>query len=313
LRRDENVFFIGFRTDRPSVIPLAEPFSCLYQISKSNNMKQFLCLCCLLLATLTSYAQDMPQRKDTLQLTPQIDTLQILARKDNIQVAAGSEVNPQQEELQRDSKDEIRVGGRFYVGVQGGMVFSLYENVFSYWENNSAINLFTPGVSIVGGYDFNDVFGLRLSFATSRNSAACNTRETSGGGFYPYSFQSLNGFVDVILSTPALFNYYPAFRTKLYGGVGGAYTFDFTDSQHPWQKVESPNLAYGFRLGLMPEYNFKFGLAVYLDICGEAYYDMYNGLMPSKEDLSKLNSGYSGFPFDLRGLVSFGLIYRFKK
>ncbi len=198
----------------------------------------------------------------------------------------------------------------FYVAIQGGPVFNLYENAFTFNEQRRMLDLFTLQGAAVVGYDFTEAYGLRLQAAFGNDRGACNSRETSGSGFYPYSFLHANAFVDGVLNLAGLNGKASAFRPKLYAGVGGAYTFGFSESGHPWQKVTPANLVFGFRGGLIGEYCWKSGLGIYADLCGEAYLDDYNGLKPSKEDQEKAK-GYAGFPLDLRGIFSLGVVYHF--
>lgn len=201
--------------------------------------------------------------------------------------------------------------GRFYVGLQQGPMLNIYENAFSYRENGKTMNLFTYQAGLVAGYDLNDIFGVRLSAAYGKNAGACNTKDTSAHGFYPYTFSSVNVFADAILDMHGLSDLTTFFRIKLYGGLGLGHSFNMTDSGHPWQDVSDPNTVFGFRFGAIFEYNITDHIGVYGDLCGEGYTDKYNGLMPSVDEQVNNFEGYGGFPLDLRGLVSVGVLYRF--
>lgn len=201
--------------------------------------------------------------------------------------------------------------GRFYVGLQQGPMLNIYENAFSYKENGKTMSLFTYQAGLVAGYDLNDIFGLRLSASYGKNAGACNTRDTAAHGFYPYTFSSVNVFTDAILDMHGLSDLTTFFRIKLYGGLGLGHSFHMTDSGHPWQDVSDPNTVFGFRLGAIFEYNITDHIGVYGDLCGEGYTDKYNGLMPSVDEQVNNYEGYGGFPLDLRGLVSVGVLYRF--
>jgi hypothetical protein len=198
-----------------------------------------------------------------------------------------------------------------FVSLQGGTALDIYENAFTYRENSKALKLFTFQGAASVGYDFNDTYGVRLQAAYGNDAGACNVRETSGGGFYPYSFRHVNAFADILLNLNGLAGKITAFRPKLYAGLGGAYTFGFTDAKHPWQKVTPKNIVPGFRGGFIAEYNLPSGFGFFADLGLEAYHDMYNGLMPSKEE-QKSYEGYGGFPLDLRGMLTFGIIYHFQ-
>ena len=200
--------------------------------------------------------------------------------------------------------------GRVYLSLQGGPALNLYENAFSYRDNGQAIKLFTLQGALAVGFDFSDAFGIRLQGAYGNDASAANVRQTSGGGFYPYRFRHVNLFADAVLNLSGLRGKVTAFRPKLYAGLGGAHTFGFTESHHPWQKIIGQNTVFGFRGGFIAEYTFASGLGLLADFCGEAYTDLYNGLMPSEED-QKAYEGYAGFPLDLRGILSLGLVYHF--
>lgn len=201
---------------------------------------------------------------------------------------------------------------RFYAGIQTGPMVSIFENYFSYPDNGRTADLITFQAALVGGYDFNDIFGLRVTAGYGKNAGACNTKETSAHGFYPYTFSSINVFADAMLDLLGMADKLSFFRVKLYGGVGVGHTFNVTDPGHPWQGVKSPSTALGFRLGAMTEFNILDNLALYADVTGEGYADEYNGLMPLNTDQTQSFEGYGGFPVDLRGLISVGIIYRFK-
>lgn len=196
------------------------------------------------------------------------------------------------------------------VSVSGGIALSLYENAFSYRDQGRTMELLNMQGAFAVGYDFSEAFGLRLQVGLGNDAGACNTRETSAHGFYPYSFSHANAFMDAVINLNGLSGKATSLRSKLYAGLGGAHTFGFTDAGHPWQKVNGNNTVLGFRGGFLEEYSFPSGLGVFVDVCGEAYADTYNGLMPSEED-QKRYEGYAGFPLDLRGIISFGLVYRF--
>ena len=193
------------------------------------------------------------------------------------------------------------------LGLDAGLIVSLNENSFSYARNHQVGGLLTLHKGIQAGYDFTAPFGIRASLAWDRNAGACNVQETGNKqGFYPYKFSSLNGFVDFMLGFRK--SEKTLFCPKLYLGIGGAYTFNYTDSGHPWQKVDDPSGAFGMRLGAIFEWRLSPVIGLQLDLCGEAYTDHYNGLEPNKGDQSKVE-GYAGFPLDLRGIASVGILF----
>ena len=196
----------------------------------------------------------------------------------------------------------------WYVSLQGGPMLNLYENYFTIASSDRSMFTWQGAVSV--GYDIIPGICLRLQLESGKDIGACNVLQTSGDGFYPYNFYNVNTFADVILDLKGRQRMEDAFRPKLVGGVGAAYTFGFTDSGHPWQVVEKDNLAFGFRLGGIAEYDFDNGLGIFAELTGEAFTDGYNGLQPSKKDKEQF-TGYPGLPLDLRGLFSIGLLYRF--
>ena len=200
--------------------------------------------------------------------------------------------------------------GLCYISLQGAPVLNYYENSFAFSEFGQTGKMFTLQGALSFGYDFSEAVGARLQVAYGNDSGACNVRETSSGKFYPYTFQHVNLFIDGILNLAGRTGEATSFRPKLYFGVGGAHTFGFSDSGHPWQKVSSPNTVFGFRGGFITEYCWDSGFGLFADLCAEGYTDLYNGLQPSKEDQAK-GPGYAGFPLDLRALASFGIVFHF--
>lgn len=215
--------------------------------------------------------------------------------------------------------------GQYSISVQGGPMLSINENSFSYKDFGYRNELITSQASVSFSYDFTKAFALRANVGYAKNMGACNTKQTSGHGFYPYSFKSINYFVDAILQMNYLNDSKSPFCPKLYCGLGGGHTFGFNEVPfspykktsanfkrfHPWQNVNERNDVVAFRLGFIAEYNFQNGLGIFADLSGEAYTDNYNGLMPKAEDFDAYQ-GYAGFPFDLRGLLSLGLVYHFR-
>ena len=222
------------------------------------------------------------------------------------------------------------VGGHqaWTFALQGGPMYSVNENGFSYRENGYGSKLFSLQGSAAIGFEINNALGLRLSVGYGDNRSAANTRQTAAHGFYPYNFRSVNGFLDGTLDLNGNYAIERAFRPRLYVGVGVGHTFDFTKPTtygtpkpannvgweadnpfHPWQDICEKNTVFGFRAGFIAEYDFSQTFGIFADLCGEAYTDQYNGLQPTKDDQSDYQ-GYAGFPFDLRAMLSFGVIFR---
>lgn len=222
------------------------------------------------------------------------------------------------------------VGGHraWTIALQGGGLYSINENGFSYRENGYGGKLFSLQGSAAIGYEFTEALGIRVSVGYGDNRSAANTRQTAARGFYPYNFRSINGFVDGTLDLNGNYAVERAFRPRLYAGIGVGHTFDFVkpvgygtpkptnnigweadNPFHPWQDITEKNTVFGFRAGFIAEYDFTQKFGIFIDLCGEAYNDQYNGLQPTKQD-QEAYKGYAGFPLDLRAIASFGVIIR---
>ena len=195
--------------------------------------------------------------------------------------------------------------------IQGGPLYSINENGFSYRENGKAMDLFTLQGSAAIGYEFTNALGARISIGYGDNRGACNTRNTAAQGFYPYSFKSVNAFLDGTLDLFGNYGISSAFRPRFYLGVGLGHTFGFTDPNHPWQEqyMTFKNTVFGFRGGFIAEFDFTPSFGMFFDLGCEAYNDKYNGLEPRKQDQQHY-TGYAGFPLDLRPMASLGVILR---
>ena len=204
------------------------------------------------------------------------------------------------------------VGGHsaWTFALQGGPMYSINENHFSYREHGKGWNLFTLQGAAAIGYEFTEGLGVRVSVGYGNNASAANSHDT-GGGFYPYQFKSVNAFVDGTLDLNGNYAIEQAFRPRLYAGIGLGHTFGFTDAKHPWQGqyITTLNNVFGFRGGFIGEYDFTRVFGIFVDLCGEAYRDNYNGLQPTEKDQGFF-TGYAGFPLDLRFTLSFGVIFR---
>ena len=204
------------------------------------------------------------------------------------------------------------VGGHraWTIALQGGTMYSINENRFTYGEHGHAADLWTLQGSAAIGYEFTEAMGVRVSVGYGKNVSACNSRQTDWG-FYPYQFKSINAFVDGTLDLSRNYGKAWSFHPVLYAGIGLGHTYGFTDPKHPWQGqyMTFNNTVFGFRGGFIAEYDFTDWFGIYVDLCGEAYNDKYNGLQPTEQDQQGFK-GYGGFPLDLRAMASFGVIFR---
>lgn len=198
-------------------------------------------------------------------------------------------------------------GNPFSISLEGGALISVNENYFSYRDNGQTAKLITPLAGLSLGYDFTHRLGARISASYGKNAGACNTEQTSREGFYPYTFSSVNFFADAVLNLGRSGSW---FSPKLYIGIGGAHTFNFSDPGHPWQTLSDSNTAFGLRGGFIAQFDLSSRLGIFANLCAEAYNDIYNGLRPNEKDQGKA-SGYAGFPWDLRGIASLGVVFHF--
>lgn len=214
--------------------------------------------------------------------------------------------------------------GKWNVSLQGGALYSINENGFTYRYNDVRYKLITPVGALAVGYDFTPIFGLRGSFSFSDNSGAGNYYNTAAKGFYPYKFYSTSFFADAVFHINGFNLVNEPWQPKIYFGLGYAHTFNYRKPEgygsknegwlepfHPWQKVHDPSNAFGMRLGFIADYEFRNGIGIFADLCGEAYTDAFNGLRPDKEDQADYE-GSAGFPYDLRVVLTFGVSYKFK-
>lgn len=190
-----------------------------------------------------------------------------------------------------------------FVTVYGGPTFSINENGAVAFDKGKATDLidFVQG-GISAGYYFSNRYGARLSFEYSENSSIANSQQTSAHGYYPYSFKSGAVFADYIINGGNV-DKIKKFNWRLYAGIGAAYSFDRTDSGHPWQeaKLTDNNLCFAFRYGLMLEYNFCEAFGIYVDGNHEWFTDNFNGMSPKE----------GGFPYDMKLNANFGIAIHF--
>ena len=201
--------------------------------------------------------------------------------------------------------------GRWNFSVQGGLGVTLSENAFGYTDTHVAKDLFKLQGSAAIGYDFTNSFGMRVAGGYAGHAGSSNIYDTYAKANYPFTYKSVYVFADAILNLAGLADNGSPFNPKLYGGLGGARTFGFTDPHHPWQNPHDPNFVLGMRAGAIAEIDFASGLGLFADLGLEAYGDWHNGIRPDDIDQGYFQ-GYAGFPFDLVGKLSFGVIYHFK-
>ena len=217
------------------------------------------------------------------------------------------------------SSSEFDHSGQFFVSAQGGCLFTFSDNYASYFDEKCAKDLFNPFGAVTVGYSFNPEWSTRLSVNYGKNDSAYNYKE-SYDTFGPYEFKSLNVFADAILDLKGIKGITSAFSPKIYGGVGFGYTWDFVENfsipsdvaYRRWNwYLNDKNYSLAFRFGTILEYDFSNRLGIFGDFCGEFFADNYSGLRPKSSDQKWAKRGYLGFPFDVRGLGSVGVILHF--
>ena len=229
-----------------------------------------------------------------------------------------------QETKERDFKG-------FNLTVQGGMLYSMNENSWTYFNDDKSKlpagelkasrdklgygmkDLSTPQAPLTVGYDFGHALGVRAQANFAKNASAGNHNEQAAGGFYPYSFNSLSLFGDVVFNISGFIapEKQHLLETKIYAGagMGGALS---ADTQYLPDKedggatydIELKN-AFGFRAGIIEELYINKHLGAILDVNLEAYTDQFNGFVSVDNEVDE------SFPYDLRVVGSIGLVYHF--
>ena len=201
--------------------------------------------------------------------------------------------------------------GRWNFSVLGGLAVTVSDNAFGYTDNGMTKDLLKLQGSAAIGYDFTSGFGVRIAGGYAQHASSSNILETGSKNVWPFTYQSIYGFADAILNVNGMAENFVPFSPKFYAGIGMAKTFGFTNPNHPFQNPHDPNFVLGFRGGFIAEIATRSGLGFFADLGLEAYDDWHNGIRPSNTDQDRFK-GYAGFPFDLVGKLSFGVIYHFK-
>lgn len=206
----------------------------------------------------------------------------------------------------------------FYIAVQGGVHVSASENAFAYRDEGKFIDLVKPQGYVSLGYDFNPAFGVRLSIGYGKEASAFNYKE-SYNRFRPYTYKGIETFADLVVNLKGLRNRFGPFNPKLYGGLGYARTWgmkdDFDDSKIYFgtKYRTEPNNCFGFRGGLIFEYDLRSGLGFFCDLGVEMFTDRFNGQNPRqwKGETAYYNPADPGFPFDVRTNAALGVVFHF--
>lgn len=199
---------------------------------------------------------------------------------------------------------------RVSVSAGGGVSFLFSENVRTYKDAGKIGHLARPSGFLAVSYNFNQVVGLRCAFGYAQNASAMNLKKKNRKKLMPYTFNDASFFADAVLNLNGLAGLKRGFAPKLYAGLGVAYAHQFSKLNQKAYPVTTSNIAPGYRFGIIAEYNFSNGWGLFADLCGEGFMDNFNGKEP-KNKFVKGRRGYPGFPFDMRGTLSGGLVFHF--
>lgn len=215
---------------------------------------------------------------------------------------------------------------QFFISVQGGPLYTFGDNFATYFDEGCPMKLFNPFGAISAGYSFDTEWTVRLSVTYGRNDYAYNMLSYPDVEYFaPYKSKSLSCFADVIIDIKGIKGLTGRWSPKIYGGIGLGYTWDVVDnfveadqlkkyslSSRPaiWTATDK-NLSFGYRFGAILEYDFGNNISAFADFCGEFYVDNYSGLDHTKEYKKTIRPGYPQFPFDVRGVLAFGLNFYF--
>lgn len=191
-------------------------------------------------------------------------------------------------------------GKRWYVSLQGGPVY--FNGDWSHLFREYKGEWLTPVMPAFGtslGYSFANGHELRLTATYGKKKATCISPNYNL--LYPYSFHSVSFFADYVLSFRALGETFYPFSPNLYVGPGVAYTFGFSDPNHPLRVVNDPNWAGGLNMGTILEYNFPSGFGLFADLGMSFWADPYDG------------QGWFSFVLDMDVGVYFGVVYHFQR
>lgn len=189
-------------------------------------------------------------------------------------------------------------GHRWFFSVQGGPKIGLYDHIGSFFDYGHGWDAITYHGSLSLGYNFNDAWAMRVSGGYSYNAGACTPYE---GIFYGYNYSAAYAFADGIFDWHAISEDIRPFAPKFYAGLGGAYTFGFTDPEHPFEMLNTNNFVPAFRFGVILEYDFPTGFGLFADIAVESFLDWYDGYATS-----------TAIALDSALKVSFGMVWHFK-
>ena len=187
---------------------------------------------------------------------------------------------------------------RWYLSLQGGPLYFNGDCTYVYREKGPWMGPFTFSGGASLGYNITNGHEVRLTASFGPRRASCISYKDA---LYPYTFKSASLFADYVLAFRALAEDFSAFNPKLYAGAGAAYTFGFTDPQHPQRHVNGPNWVAGFHVGSVMEYDFPSGFGLFADLGLTFLSDTYDG------------QGWYNFPVDMEIGFNIGVVFHFKR
>lgn len=224
----------------------------------------------------------------------------------------------------------------FNISVQGGALYSLNENAWTFNNDSKATSASvlqaaraalkgdytgrtTGQGSISLGYDFGHALGIRLQGGYSMNSSAGNHNQDPTQSFHPYSFTAVTGYADAVFNISGFINpeKQHLFETKLYAGLGAAkssladdrYILPNEETGYEGYETDFGKAVFTYRAGIIEEMYISRHLGAFIDLNIEALTDMFNGResmgAPSDEDKN------GSFPYDIRLVGSFGVTFHF--
>ena len=189
----------------------------------------------------------------------------------------------------------------WYVQVQGGAQYTLGELSFG--------DLISPNVQVSGGYNFTDIFGLRLSVNAwqSKAGGTYNIFNYKGEGYeYSWKWNYINPNVDAVLNVSNLlggFNPNRLFNVSAFVGIGANVAFNNDEAANAKREIvhnyaNSPlqnqavlgNLWYGSktfftgRAGLMGDFRITDNWSVGIELNATLLSDTYNSKNASAAD-----------------------------
>ena len=187
---------------------------------------------------------------------------------------------------------------RWYVSLQGGLCYFNGDCSYVYRKKGPWTGPFSLSGGAAVGYNIANGHEVRMVAAYGQKHATCVSFKSD---LFPFTFYSASLFADYVLSLYPLAENFSSFNPKMYVGVGGAYTYGFTDPHHPFLVVSGPNWVGGLHTGSILEYDFPSGFGLFADIGLSFFADPYDG------------QGWYNFPVDMEIGLQFGMVYHFKR